>query len=147
LKPLSCQYRDRLSTQATVKAVHPDWLELQFAPPQRCAGCSGLCMWSFSSRPTIIRLPHRGQQVSIGDQLSLSISAPMLLKVAMFAYGLPLLCMLGGGLALGIGRSDGVAALGAGLGLIIGLPLAARLQRRLIGRLMAQLADPQPTSP
>ncbi len=131
-----CPGGERLTARATVRAASPARLDLELAPAQPCAGCKGLCLWSLRRRPARIVVPNRTGHARPGDQLLLSVSAQGLLKAALIAYGLPLLSMLAGAMLLGTGGSDGLAVLGALLGLLIGLPAGARLQRGLIGRLV-----------
>lgn len=76
-------------------------------------------------------------QARIGERVIVGVEEGMLVRSTLLAYLLPLALLLGGALAGRAGGGDGLAAVGALLGLAIGWGLA-----RLLGRRLLQSAQP-----
>ncbi|MFT8736714.1 MAG: SoxR reducing system RseC family protein [Zymomonas mobilis] len=115
---------NNLESCAKVVAVDKDtvWLEPDLA--SGCAGCSHSagCLSALTKKtPAQSRrftLPNN-QDFQLGEQVIVATSARLLVKTALFSYGMPLLTLLAFALVAkySLGFGDGLAALASLLGL------------------------------
>lgn len=114
-----------------VRASEPGRLEVELAPPPRCAGCDGACLWY--RVPSHERLTLAAEAAfPVGATVTVTLPDRYLLLGASLVYGVPLVALLAGG-ALGsvLFRSDLGAAAGGALALGGTLLVAPALRRRL----------------
>lgn len=118
-----------LAADAIVRSVDADgYVELEFDPASRCAGCAGLCAWMRSDAAgKRIRLPAAAR-VEPGTRVRVSLPADRVLSSALLLFGLPLAALLVGGAAgaLLTGSDPGTLA-----GALVGLAAAAGATRGL----------------
>jgi sigma-E factor negative regulatory protein RseC len=128
-----------LSTNARVASVHEGMAEVRLASASACGSCGAQSVCGTGRERSVFIPVSSG--VCAGDSVRLQMSAAELNIGAMLAYLLPALTTLCGGLLLA-GGGDGLAALGATLGLGLGL-LSLRLlaRTRLKTRLQIHPSD------
>ncbi|HEX6996464.1 MAG TPA: SoxR reducing system RseC family protein [Gammaproteobacteria bacterium] len=121
-----------LAADAIVRSVDADgYVELEFDPASRCAGCAGLCAWMQSvAAGERIRL-QAAVGVEPGTRVRVSLPADHVLSSALLLFGLPLAALLAGGAggALLVG-SDAATLVGALLGLAAAVCTTRGLRRR-----------------
>jgi len=121
-----------LAAEAIVRSVDADgYVELEFDPAARCAGCSGLCAWMRSDAAGArIRLPA-AVAVEPGTRVRVSLPTDRVLSSALVLFGLPLASLLAGGAggALVVG-TDAATLAGALLGLAVAFCTTRGLRRR-----------------
>ena len=122
--------RAPLAADAIVRSVDADgYVELEFDPLSRCAGCAGMCTWTRrdAAAGCRIRLPS-SVPVEPGTRVRVSLPADRVLSGALLLHGLPLAALLGGGAggAALTGSDAGTLA-----GALIGLAAAALATRGL----------------
>jgi len=134
-----------LAADAVVRSVDSDgYVELEFDPASRCAGCAGLCTWT---RPDAgggrIRLPS-SVAMAPGTRVRVSLPADRVMSSALLLHGLPLAALLAGGAAGAVLAGSDVGTLA---GALIGLGAAAlgtrslrrRAERSTLERAMLEL--------
>ena len=119
----------RLQASARVVAVSDDQAELRLTAPAACSGCGALGACG-GARERQARFPVP-EGFSAGDLVTLEMSESSLNLGAVTAYLLPACCTLFGALMLAPG-GDGLAALGAGLGLGFGIVCLRLVARRYL---------------
>ena len=106
-------------------------IDVEFAPPARCKGCDGACLW--------YRVPDRQRatfqapaNVGVGTTVTVTLPDRYLLLGTLLVYGVPLAALLAGAvLGMTAFGTDLGAAAGAALGLGAALRAAPLLRRRL----------------
>ena len=97
---------------------------------ERCAGCSGFCMWSWGSQERTASVTS-DLPLAVGDRVTVSLPADRLLGVTLWLHGLPLAALLAGG---AVGAAATQSDLGCLVGAVVGLGgtlgFAPRLRRR-----------------
>lgn len=99
-------------------------------------GCGQSSLQGWLENADLIAVATDGQQVRIGDSVSLSIAADALARAALLVYLLPLLGLFAGILMAGkISTAEWLAVVGASVGFFIGCITVRFLTQRLRGNL------------
>ncbi|MBN1238445.1 MAG: SoxR reducing system RseC family protein [Gammaproteobacteria bacterium] len=120
-----------LTVAATVvRAAGRHGFDVELDTAERCAGCSGFCMWSWGAQQRSARITS-DLPLEVGDRVSVSLPADQVLASTLLLHGLPLGALLAGG-AIGAfaTQSDLGCLVGAAAGLGATLAAAPRLRRR-----------------
>src|SRR5690606_35870581 len=120
-----------LAADAIVRSVDADgYVELEFDPASRCAGCAGMCTWTRSdATPKRIRL-HANVVVSPGTRVRVTLPADRVLRSALLLHGGPLAALLAGAAAGAALTGSDVGTLGGALLGLAGAVLGTRELRR-----------------
>lgn len=95
-----------------------------------CGGCGGRCQMFTETDHSEVELPAPGFDLVEGEPVQLELPAPLLLRQALWGYGLPL-CGLLAGAASFSPFGDAAAAAGA----VLGTSLAVAYSKRAVDRL------------
>ena len=119
------------SALGVVRESDGDGATVEIAPPKRCEGCSGACLWY--RVPQSERLTFRtAGALPVGASVAVTLPERYVLLGAALVYGLPLGALLAGGVAgAALLGSDFAAAAGAAASFAVALVAAAPLRRRL----------------
>lgn len=119
-----------LTVHATVRGAGPEGYDVELDTSERCAGCSGYCMWSWGTGERTARL-RSDLRLEIGERVRVSLPADRLLASTLLLHGLPLAALLAGGAAGALSTQSDVGCLiGAAAGLGATLLVAPRLRSR-----------------
>lgn len=115
---------------------------VELAPPARCEGCAGACLWYRVPRNEQLTLRAAGT-MPVGSTVAVVLPERYLLAGAIVVYAVPLGALLAGAAtAAALFGSDGAAAVGGAaalvLALLAGSPLRRRLERATLRRLAVQ---------
>ena len=100
-----------------VTAMNAVSIDVEFAPPTRCKGCDGACLWyRVPARQTATFQAPLGVQV--GSTVTVTLPERYLLLGTLLVYGVPLAALLAGAVL-------GMAALGSDLGATVGAAVRA----------------------
>lgn len=115
---------------------------VELAPPPRCEGCSGACLWYSVPRSEQLTFEAAGP-IPVGATVVVTLPERYLLAGAIVVYALPLGALLAGAAtAAAIFGSDWAAAAGGAAALLLALlgasPLRRRIERATLRRLAVQ---------
>lgn len=128
------------SAIGVVRQSDRDGVTVELAPPARCEGCSGACLWYRVASSERLRLPASGA-IPVGAAVAVTLPERYVLLGAALVYGWPLGALLAGGAAsAALFGSDFSAAAGAAAALLGSLVVAAPLRRRLERATLRRLA-------
>jgi positive regulator of sigma E activity len=104
---------------------------VELAPPPRCEGCTGACLWYRVPPSEQLTLAATGS-MPVGTSVIVTLPDRYLLAGATVVYVLPLGALLGGAaIAAAAFGSDWAAALGGAAALLLAALAASPLRRRL----------------
>jgi positive regulator of sigma E activity len=95
-----------------------------------CGGCAGRCQVFVEDADATVELPDAGLDLVRGQAVELLLPEPLLLKQALWGYGLPLL-----GLLVGAAVLSPLGNAAAAIGAVLGISLAVAYSRRAVARL------------
>lgn len=119
-----------LTVEATVLGTDAQgYVELEFNPASRCAGCTGFCTLGRERHPRRARFKS-AQPLAAGTAVRVTLPADHIMKSALVLHGLPLAALLAGA-ALGstFTGSDLGTLIGAAAGLMLAVPASQGLRR------------------
>lgn len=123
-----------------VRAFEPGFVDVEVAPPPRCEGCNGACLWYRVPRHERLTLAA-DDAFEVGAAVTVTLPDRYLLLGALLVYGVPLSALLAGGvLGSVLLGSDLGAAVGAGAALALALLVAPVLRRRIERNTVRKLA-------
>ncbi len=133
------------SALGVVRKSDSDGVTVEIAPPKRCEGCSGACLWHRVPHSERLTLRASGA-LPIGAAVAVTLPERYVLLGAALVYGLPLGALLAGGAAgaalLGSDLSAaGGAAAAFAASLVVAAPLRRRLERATLRRLAVRLVE------
>ncbi len=115
-------------------------MTVELAPPPRCQGCTGACLWYRVPPSEQLTLAATGS-IPVGTAVVVTLPERYLLAGAMVIYVLPLGALLAGSaVAAAIFASDWAAAAGGAAALLVALLAASPLRRRLERATLRHLA-------
>lgn len=115
-------------------------MTVELAPPRRCEGCGGACLWYRLPPSEQLTLAARGA-IPVGTTVAVTLPDRYVVAAAALVYGLPLAALLAGGVAAAAAYgTDLAAAAGAAGALLAALVAAAPLRRRLERATLRRLA-------
>jgi positive regulator of sigma E activity len=113
---------------------------VELAPPPRCQGCTGACLWYRVPSSERLTLAATGS-FPVGTAVAVTLPDRYLLAGATVVYVLPLGALLAGSaIAAAIFGSDWAAAAGGAAALLLALLAASPLRRRLERATLRHLA-------
>jgi len=113
---------------------------VELAPPPRCEGCTGACLWYRVPPSEQLTLAATGS-IPVGTAVVVTLPERYLLAGATVIYVLPLGALLAGSAAAAaIFASDWAAAAGGAAALLVALLAASPLRRRLERATLRHLA-------
>ena len=128
------------SAIGVVRQSDRDGVIVELAPPARCEGCSGACLWYRVPASERFTLRASGT-LPVGASVAVTLPERYVLLGAVLVYGLPLGALLAGGAAAAaIFATDFSAAAGAAAALAASIAAAAPLRRRLERATLRRLA-------
>jgi positive regulator of sigma E activity len=123
-----------------VLASEPGRIDVELAPPPRCEGCNGACLWYRVPRSERLIL-SADSVFPVGSTVTVTLPDRYLLLGASLVYGVPLAALLAGGvLGSVLSGSDLGAAAGGALALAAAVLVAPALRRRLEAATVRKLA-------
>lgn len=128
------------SAHGVVRKSDDEGVTVEIAPPKRCEGCSGACLWYRVPRSERLTLRAIGV-LPVGAAVAVTLPERYVLLGAALVYGLPLGALLAGAAGgAALFGSDLAAAAGAAAALAVSLVVAAPLRRRLEKATLKRLA-------
>lgn len=118
-----------IEVHGKIIAIHGETARVAIEQDAHCAGCASHKTCHGGTGASIIEIRQR-EGMAIGERVSLGVAESTLTRSALLAYLLPPACLIiGAGMADTLAHSDGLAMLGALLGLLAGLGIARLLTR------------------
>lgn len=120
-----------LAAEATVLGIDAEgYVELEFNPGSRCAGCTGLCALGRERQQRRARFKSN-VPLAPGTAVRVMLPADHIMKSAVVLHGLPLAALLAGAaMGSGLAGSDIGTLLGAVAGLAAAVPASQGLRRK-----------------